>query len=55
VMPSSWPARENARSTRAALRTDASWARSGWALADWALGDWALGDWALEAVMTRSA
>jgi hypothetical protein len=26
-MPSSWPARENARSTRAALRTDASVAR----------------------------
>src|SRR6266700_8133652 len=32
-MPSSWPARENARSTRAALRTDASVARAGWALA----------------------
>src|SRR5207253_9495852 len=28
VMPSSWPARENARSTRAALRTEASRARS---------------------------
>src|SRR6266550_3764031 len=33
VMPSSWPARENARSTRAALRTDASVARPVWSAA----------------------